>query len=133
MILENSFRMTHFLCKEQLLILQHNLTYEVYEQFISMFPTDELLPEDITLRNKYILKTMKEHPYWGEIKGWGDKRVYKNIPKIYLILISPFKGTTKNELLKFLDTFSYNGLQSSEFLISVSEDDDDDDDDDDEI
>ena len=36
------------LTKEQLLLLQQNLTYEVYEKFISMFDNgDELLPEDI--------------------------------------------------------------------------------------
>ena len=48
------------LTKEQLLLLQQNLTYEVYEKFISMFDNgDELLPEDINERNKYILDTMK--------------------------------------------------------------------------
>ena len=46
---------------------------------------------------------MKEHNFWGEIKGWGDKRVYKNIssigePDCCLI----FKGNTKKELNKFL-------------------------------
>ena len=55
------------LTKEQNLLLQHNLTYEVYEQFMSMFENDEVLPEDPRERNAYILQTMKEHEFWGEI------------------------------------------------------------------
>ena len=48
------FKMSHNLCKEQLL-LQHNLTYEVYEKFMNMFDKDnENLPEEINERNKYI-------------------------------------------------------------------------------
>jgi len=72
--------MNNNLSKEQLLLLQHNLTYEVYEKFMSLFPKDEKLPEEKSERINYILDTMKEHVFWGEIKGWGDKRVYKNIP-----------------------------------------------------
>ena len=71
--------MDNNLTKEQLLLLQHNLTYEVYEEFMSMFDRDETLPEDKEERGNYILETMKEHPFWGEIMGWGDKRVYKHI------------------------------------------------------
>jgi len=115
--------MDHGLSKEQLLLLQQNLTYEVYEQFMGIFPKDELLPEDdCQQRNEYILKTMKEHSYWGEIKGWGDKRVYKNIAwsdpfNIY----SLFTGTTKKELLEFLDNFRYTTPFKNEFLLSVSD------------
>jgi hypothetical protein len=100
------------LSKEQLLLLQQHLTYEVYEKFISMFDEDEdeELTKDQEQKNNYILQTMKKHHYWGEISGWGDKRVYKNIfinetmngPfNIYSI----FKGNTKKELLEFLDKF----------------------------
>ena len=46
---------------------------------MSMFDRDETLPEDKEERGNYILETMKEHPFWGEIMGWGDKRVYKHI------------------------------------------------------
>ena len=36
------------LTKEQLLLLQQNLTYEVYEKFMNMFAKeDETLPEEI--------------------------------------------------------------------------------------
>ena len=114
--------MNHNLSKEQQLLLQQNLTYEVYEQFMSLFPTDEFLPEDCQQINEYILKTMKAHTYWGEIKGWGDKRVYKNIAwcdsfNIY----SLFTGTTKKELLEFLDNFRYSMSFKDEFLLSVSD------------
>ena len=35
------------LSREQLLLLQHNLTYEVYEEFMSMFEeTDERIPDN---------------------------------------------------------------------------------------
>ena len=103
------------LTKEQLLLLQQNLTYEVYEQFMNMFDNDdELLPEEINERNKYILDTMKKHEYWGKIYGWGDHRVYCHLPKRKSLLIeytgphgvySMFKGKSKKELLIFLDEF----------------------------
>ena len=32
-------------------------------------------------RKKFIIETMKNHEFWGEIYGWGNKRVYKRIPK----------------------------------------------------
>ena len=117
--------MDNNLTREQLLLLQHNLTYEVYEEFMSMFDRDETLPEDKEERGNYILETMKEHPFWGEIMGWGDKRVYKHIclPNLTFPatgdkseslrvwngpydIYSLFKGQTKKELVKFLDDFS---------------------------
>jgi hypothetical protein len=101
--------------KEQLLLLQQNLTYEIYEQFMSMFNNnEEYLPKDINERNKYILDTMKNHEYWGKIHGWGEHRVYCNLPKRKSILVkdngphdvySMFKGSTRKELLKFLDEY----------------------------
>ena len=112
--------MDHGLSKEQLLLLQQNLTYEIYEQFIGLFPKDELLPVDCHQRNEYILETMKEHEFWGEIKGWGDKRIYKNIPNNCNIY-SQFTGTTKKELLEFLDNFRYTMSFKDEQLLSVSD------------
>lgn len=103
------------LTKEQLLLLQQNLTYEVYEKFISMFDNDdEVLPEDINEKNAYILDIMKKHEYWGKIHGWGDNRVYCHLPKRKNFLMADigphgiynmFKGNTKKELLNFLDDF----------------------------
>ena len=103
------------LSKEQLLLLQQNLTYEQYEQFMSMFKgDDEVLPKNIDERNAYILDTMKNHEYWGKIHGWGEHRVYCHLPKRKHMLIedtgphdvySMFKGETRKELLKFLDEY----------------------------
>ena len=103
------------LSKEQLLLLQQNLTYEQYEQFVSMFnEPDEELPKEINERNKYILETMKNHEYWGKIYGWGENRVYCHLPKkvsIVMYDIGPhgiyemFKGNTRIELLSFLEEF----------------------------
>lgn len=103
------------LSREQQLILQHNLTYEVYEQFMSMFnDNSEELPTDNDERNKYILDTMKSHEYWGETWGWGAGSVYKNLPKRKNMLMNDngphgiydmFKGSTRKELLKFLEEF----------------------------
>jgi hypothetical protein len=103
------------LSKEQQLLLQQNLTYEVYEQFMSMFnDSDETLPEAGSERNKYILETMKNHEYWGKIHGWGENRVYIRLPKQKHFLATDkgphdvyerFKGNTKKELLEFLEEF----------------------------
>ena len=111
--------MCDYLSKEQLLLLQHNLTYEVYEEFMEMFPKDELLPKNEKERKLYILNTMKEHEFWGEIKGWGDKRLYKNI-SIDNNIYSQFTGNTKKELLEFLDHFRYTIPFKDEFLLPVS-------------
>ena len=96
------------LSKEQLLLLQQHLTYEVYEKFMGLFIQDETLPIDEKEKELYILKTMKEHDYWGEIKGWGDKRVYK--------------GTTKKELVEFLDNFRIDYHIHDDLLLPVSDD-----------
>ena len=99
---------------EQLMLLQQNLTYETYEQFVNMFDKDEKIPEGREERNKFIIETMKNHEFWGEIYGWGNKRVYKRIPKYDnsdLRCIGPYGifaysvGKTKSELIKFLDSF----------------------------
>lgn len=102
------------LSKEQLLLLQHNLTYENYEKFMDMFEKDEQIPTETIFRKLYILEVMKNHEFWGEIYGWGDKRVYKRIPKSpddltnyngpYEIF-SIFKAQSKKELVEFLNTF----------------------------
>ena len=107
--------MTDILSKEQLLLLQQNLTYEVYEQFMGMFnDSDEELPKDINERNAYILETMKNHEYWGKIHGWGENRVYIRLPKLSNFLATDkgphdvyerFIGNTKKELLEFLEEF----------------------------
>lgn len=111
------------LSKEQLLLLQQHLTYEVYEKFMGLFFQDEILPINEKERELYILKTMKEHDYWGEIKGWGDKRVYKNIALINkLNCYSMFKGTTKKELVEFLDNFRIDYHIHNDLLLPVSDD-----------
>ena len=103
------------LSKEQLLLLQQNLTYEQYEHFMSMFnDTDEELPKNIEQRNAYILDTMKNHEYWGKIQGWGENRVYCHLPKQKHMMLTyqgphdvyrMFKGNTRKELLNFLEEF----------------------------
>jgi len=97
------------LSRDQLLLLQQNLTYEVYEQFMGMFNKDEIIPTEESKRKEYIINIMKEHDYWGEIHGWGDTRVYMRIPKFIdnngpYNMFSLFKGTSKNELLEFLES-----------------------------
>ena len=98
----------------QLMLLQQNLTYETYEQFVNMFDKDEKIPEGREERNKFIIETMKTHEFWGEIYGWGNKRVYKRIPKYDndpRRCVGPYGifaysvGKTKSELIKFLDGF----------------------------
>ena len=80
---------------------------------MSMFDSyKEYLPEDMNERNAYILKTMKNHEYWGKIHGWGENRFYCHLPKRKSILMkdngphniySMFKGNTRKELLNFLE------------------------------
>lgn len=104
--------MTDILSKEQLLILQLNLSYEQYEEFMNLFKKDEILPDDIKERKEKILEILKEHSYWGEIWGWGCTRVYKRIPKegntssfskILESHLNSFTGKSRSELNKFLD------------------------------
>ena len=107
--------MVDILSKEQQLLLQQNLTYEVYEKFMNMFnEVDEELPKDINERNRYILETMKNHEYWGKIHGWGENRVYCHLPKQKHMMLKyhgphdiyrRFRGNTRKELLNFLEEF----------------------------
>ena len=69
------------LSKEQLLLLQQHLTYEVYEKFMNMFDNDEeLIPEDEEESYGYILDVLKKHKYFGDIYGWGYEARYVHIP-----------------------------------------------------
>ena len=119
---------------EQLLLLQQSLTYETYEQFVNMFDKDEKIPEDREERNKFIIETMKTHEFWGEIYGWGNRRVYKRIPKYDnsdLRCIGPYGifaysiGPTKKKLIKFLDGFkdfiTFDDSKSMEDCLPVEE------------
>mgnify|MGYP001410244408 CR=1 FL=1 len=104
------------LSKDQLLLLQDKLSFTEYENFIGMFEQEEKIPENPDERNRYIIETMKNHKFWGEIHGWGNKRVYKHIPKYNESrlphgpygIFSYNMGSTKKELIKFLDGFSWN-------------------------
>ena len=113
MILENSFRMTHYLCKEQLLILQNNLDFNDFEIFMSYFSDNsEKIPEEKDKREIFIINVMKKHEFWGEIYGWGKTRVYKKLPKksIHSLsgpynIFSLFEGDSKKDLIIFLNNF----------------------------
>ena len=118
---------------EQQLLLQQNLTYETYEKFVNMFDKDEKIPEDPEERKKYIIETMKNHVFWGEIYGWGNKRVYKHIPKYNRSrewcgpygIFSYNMGSTKADLIKFLDGFkdlvTFNTSKSMDDCMPVEE------------
>ena len=101
------------LSKEQLLLLQQHLTYEVYEHFMSMFDKDEeLIPEDEEESYRYILDVLKKHKYFGEIYGWGDEARYLYIPAnfrssrfLHDIQKSPFIKTQK-DLINYLSPLS---------------------------
>ena len=114
------------LSKDQLLFLQDNLSFENYEKFMNMYnDKDEILPKDIKERNEYILNKMKLHYYWGDIKGWGGGRVYKNISnesRFNEYIYSLFKGNTKKELLEFLDNYRYKGEINDLLYVSDSDD-----------
>ena len=108
--------------KEQLLLLQHNLTYEVYEQFMGLFPKDEIIPTNESEKNELIINLLKEHDYFGKISGWGENRYYENIPNdfnnsslktmIYKELDNNIK--TKYELINYLDNYQYKKLLKHE-------------------
>jgi len=102
------------LSKDQLLLLQDKLSFTEYENFVGMFEQDEKIPVNPVERNNFIIETMKNHEFWGEIYGWGNKRVYKRIPKYDndpRRCVGPYGifaysvGKTKSELIKFLDGF----------------------------
>jgi len=102
------------LSREQLLLLQHNLTYEVYEEFMSMFEEpDERIPDDEEESYRYILGVLKTHKYFGQISGWGDQAIYVNIPADFnnSTLKSHIKGSeveTQKELVQYLDSYAQN-------------------------
>ena len=102
------------LSREQLLLLQHNLTYEVYEEFMSMFKKDEeRIPDDEEESYRYILDVLKRHKYFGQISGWGDQAIYVNIPADFnnSILKSHIKDSeveTQKELVQYLDSYAQN-------------------------
>jgi hypothetical protein len=108
--------------KEQLLLLQQNLTYEVYEQFMNLFPKDGLIPTNESEKNELIISLLKEHDYFGKISGWGDNRFYENIPNdfdnsslktmIYKELHNTIK--TKYELINYLNNYPYKELLKHE-------------------
>ena len=90
------------LSKEQLLLLQDNLSYSVYEEFMGMFPKYEVLPNDSESFCEKIVSMMKEHDYWGEITGWGENRKYIRI------------DNNKDRIIKQLSF--YMGLPSEKFV-----------------
>ena len=97
--------------REQLLLLQHNLTYEVYEEFMSMFEEgDERIPDDEEEAYRYILDVLKRHYYFGQISGWGDDAIYVNIPEdfnnsILKTHIRDSKVETQKELVEYLNNY----------------------------
>jgi hypothetical protein len=102
------------LSREQLLLLQHNLTYEVYEEFMGMFDKgEERIPDDEEESYRYILDVLKRHKYFGQISGWGDQAIYVNIPADFnnSILKSHIKDSeveTQKELVQYLDSYAQN-------------------------
>jgi len=99
------------LSREQLLLLQHNLTYEVYEEFISMFEeTDERIPDDEEEAYRCILDVLKRHKYFGQVSGWGDNAIYVNIPadfnnSVLKTHIRDSEVETQKELVQYLDNY----------------------------
>ena len=99
------------LSKEQMLLLQHNLTYEVYEEFMSMFKKDEEpLPENELEKKEYVLDVLKQHNYFGKVSGWGDERYYVNIPQCFdgsslIVNILQHHMKTRKELIDYLDNY----------------------------
>jgi len=102
------------LSREQLLLLQHNLTYEVYEEFMSMFEeTDERIPDDEEEAYRCILDILKRHKYFGQVSGWGDNAIYVNIPadfnnSVLKTHIRDSEVETQKELVQYLDSYPQN-------------------------
>ena len=100
------------LSREQLLLLQHNLTYEVYEEFMSMFEEDnERIPDGEEEAYRFILDVLKRHKYFGQISGWGDQAIYVNIPadfnnSVLKKHIRDYEVETQKELVQYLDSYS---------------------------
>ena len=102
------------LSREQLLLLQHNLTYEVYEEFMGMFDKgEERIPDDEEESYRYILDVLKRHEYFGQISGWGDQAIYVNIPadfnnSVLKTHIRDAEVETQKELVQYLDSYAQN-------------------------
>ena len=114
------------LSKEQLLLLQDNLSYSVYEQFMGMFPKYEVLPMDSESFCEKIVSMMKEHDYWGEIAGWGENRKYIRIHNNKDIIIKQFSyymGLSSEEFVSWMDTYteSWDDKFSSENQLAVED------------
>lgn len=99
------------LSKDQLLLLQQHLTYEVYEQFMSMFEKDEeLIPEDEEEAYRYILDVFKKHDHFGQISGWGNEAIFINIPadlKSHVLFYDIFENSsikTQKDLIDYLNS-----------------------------
>ena len=101
------------LSREQLLLLQHNLTYETYEDFMSMLKKDdERIPNNEEDSYRYILDVMKRHKYFGQISGWGDSTIYVNIPldfnnSILKAHIRDSEIETQKQLIEYLDSYPH--------------------------
>jgi hypothetical protein len=121
--------MSNNLSQEQLLLLQQHLTYEVFENFMGLFETDEDIPSDDDERKAYFIKIMKEHHYFGEIQGWGKTRVWVRIPKDIRFDTHPFIQK-KSQFINLLDDcakrkIDHNGDPPfARDCLSVTEDDD---------
>jgi hypothetical protein len=101
------------LTREQLLLLQHNLTYETYEEFMSMFKKeDECIPENEEDSYIYILDVLKQHDYFGIVSGWGDDAIYINITSnlsksSFMSEIRSSCVTSRKELIEYLDNYPH--------------------------
>ena len=104
------------LSKEQLLLLQHNLAYEIYEEFMDMFKKeDEHIPENDEDAYAYILDVLKQHEYFGKISGWGDDAIYVNIPSNFNDSILKYDLSesfvrTQKELIEYLDNYPHKEI-----------------------
>ena len=102
-----------FLSIEQLLLLQHNLTYETYEDFMSMFKKDdERIPNSEEESYRYIINVLKRHDYFGQVSGWGDSTIYVNIPldfnnSILKAHIRDSEIETQKQLIEYLDSYPH--------------------------
>ena len=99
------------LSKEQLLLLQQHLNYDVYEQFINMFEIDKVIPDEGY--NKRLLELKKKHPFWGVIKGWGKNRKYIRIDK---------RNADPNYMIEYRKSMHPPGIKESEYIKYLDED-----------
>ena len=108
------------LSKEQLLLLQHHLTYETYEEFMSMFDKgEESFPENEEELERFILDILKRHKYFGQITGWGDNAIFVNIPSDFKNSLLKFHIVnsnldTKKDLVEYLDNYPHKEILNVE-------------------